>query len=165
MEYEQDFTEQYGDGINNWRGWTKNLVDSCIEDLPNDFHAFAVLHNNQAQRYFQPDDDETAFDFARRLNREAINMEATWFFSAMMVPGRTYDEGDEPPPIDADDRDSLIEALNEGDLKMGVCWFSRGRCNPTVEEAGMITYLEEDGYDCVTGAIDAEHNPFDEVLK
>lgn len=165
VEYEDDFATQYGDGENNWRGWTASLVASCVDDLPDNFHTFAVLHNKKSQRYYQPDGDETAYDFARRLNREALNMEATWFFSAMMVPGRTYSDGEEPPHVDADDPDSLIEALDNGVLQMGVCWFSRGYCNPTVEEAGMITYDEEKGIQNVTGGISPEHNPFHGVLE
>lgn len=165
VDYDQEAMVQYSNGENNWRHWTDMLVESCIDDLPDDFQAFAVLHNDTSQRFFQPDDDETAFDFAKRLNREALDMEASWFFSAMMVPGRTYDEDATPPPIDPDNRDDLIQALDEGILQMGVCWFSRGYCRPMVEEAGMLRYDHTtDSVDHVRGAIEPEHNPFHNVL-
>ena len=172
-EYEPDFAAQYGDGVNNWKGWTDMLVESCVSDLQNEeFAAFAVLHNPRAQRFFKPDDDETAFDFANRLNREALDMEATWIFSAMFVPGRTYSEDEVPPVVDADNRDELQRALEEGVLHMGICWFSRGVCDeivkgvkPVVEEAGMITYNQDtEEIEQTRGAIEPEHNPFHNVL-
>lgn len=46
----------------------------------------AVLQCSDERRIFTPDDDETNNMFIKRLHREAKQMEAEWFFIAMLGP-------------------------------------------------------------------------------
>jgi hypothetical protein len=153
-------------GIDNFNHFTNAHIQSCVDALnESEFTAFSVLHNAKEERYFQPDDDETAYHFATRLKREAATMCATWVFIALVTPGRTYDQEDEDliEPIDPDNRKQVNDLIESGVLQVSVCWYSDYNENgERHRRSGMINL--DNPAEQVEGDIDAEHNPFHDVL-
>lgn len=155
-------------GINNFNGFVDAHVRRSKEasHKPSGFHAFSTLHNPTEQRHYHPDDDETAQQYASRLAREASEMQATWFYTAMLAPGRAYMEGETPPEVDADNPDELAAALESGLLHLSICWFAQSNeQDPPFRRSGIIV-LDEEGHatDEVEGEIDADCNPFHFVM-
>lgn len=140
-------------------------IDAHTEDF---FTPRAVLANSNEWRYFHGEDDEVPADFARRMNREANAMSAHWSFVAMVSPARAVLPGQtEPPPIDPDDDDAVLAALQDGTLQHGVCWTAASVTNGPLEYRGGIIYLDIDGKpgNEVHGEMDANmDDPFTEVL-
>jgi len=153
-------------GLDNFHKFTNALVEQCTDTVEqSEFTAFGILHNAVHERYFYPDDDETAYHFAARLKREASDMAATWCFAAVMTPGRTYDADDEDllEPIDPDNKEQVADLLAAGVLQVGVCWYSEiheGELRH--RRSGMI--MVDNPEEQVEGDIEAEHNPFHYVL-
>lgn len=125
-----------------------------------EFSPFAVLRNDARQRIFLADGDETPDAWAKRLHREATDMDASWFFVALLSPGRTY-EGDRPEDIPRTDAD-IDAALDDGRLKIALAWLAVGDDG---DRAGLIS-LDDKGMpgECTEGEIDGEGNPFMQVL-
>lgn len=153
-------------GRDNFNHFTNAHLDSCVDQIKaEEFTAFSILHNPREERYFQPDDDETAYHFAARLKREAQDMKATWMFVALITPGRTYDQDDDDliEPIDPDNRKQVNDLIEAGVLQVSVCWYSDfNESGERHRRSGMINL--EDPAEQVEGDIEAEHNPFHEVL-
>lgn len=153
-------------GRDNFNHFTNAQIQSCVDAInDSEFTAYSILHNVQEERYFQPDDDETAYHFAARLKREAKAMAATWMFVALITPGRTYDQEDEDliEPIDPDNRKQVNDLIEAGVLQVSVCWYSDYNENgERHRRSGMIDL--DNPAEQVEGDIDAEHNPFHEVL-
>lgn len=153
-------------GLDNFHKFTNALVKQCADNLEqSEFHAFGILHNKTAERYFYPDDDETAYHFAGRLHREAQDMSATWCFAAVLTPGRTYDSDDEDllEPIDPDNREQISDLLSAGVLQLGACWYSEiHEKDVRHRRSGMI--MMDNPEEQVEGDINEEHNPFHHVL-
>lgn len=164
-------TEQahYTSGRNNFMGFVDAQVRRCYERAEGPgFHAFSTLHSTVEQRHYHPDDDETAPQYASRLSREAKDMSATWFFTAMLAPGRAYDPSEgEPPDIDPDNPEELAAAIASGAVHMSICWFAQcNENNESFRRSGIII-LDEDGHpsSSAEGQIDAAANPFHDVLE
>jgi len=153
-------------GLDNFHKFTNALIEQCADSVEqSEFTAFGILHNATHERYFYPDDDETAHHFAARLRREAQDMTATWCFAAVMTPGRTYDADDEDllEPIDADNKEQISDLLAAGVLQVGVCWYSEIHEDAVRHRrSGMI--MVDNPEEQVEGDIDEEHNPFHHVL-
>jgi hypothetical protein len=158
--------QQTSTGLDSFHKFTNALIEGCTDSLEQGaFTAFGVLHNATHERYFYPDDDETAYHFAARLKREASMMTATWCFAAVMTPGRTYNSTDEDllEPIDPDNREQISDLLAAGILQVGVCWYSEiHEDDVRHRRSGMI--MADNPEEQVEGDIDAEHNPFHQIL-
>lgn len=155
-------------GRNNFNGFVDAHVRRSKDATrkPSGFHAFSTLHSNSEQRHFHPDDDETASQYASRLAREATEMQATWFYTAMLAPGRAYTDGEDPPDVDADNPDELAAALEAGILHLSICWFAQdNEEDPPFRRSGIIV-LDEEGHPVsdIEGEIDADSNPFHHVM-
>lgn len=155
-------------GRNNFDGFVDAHVrrSKAAALKPSGFHAFSTLHSSTEQRHFHPDDDETASQYASRLAREANDMQATWFYTAMLAPGRAYVDGEDPPDVDADDPEALTAALESGVLHLSICWYAEdSEEDPPLRRSGIIV-LDEAGHPAseVEGEIDADSNPFHYVM-
>lgn len=155
-------------GINHFNGFVDAHVQRSKEQTYSEhgFHAFSTLHNPTEQRHFHPDDDETAHQYAERLAREAKDMQATWFFTAMLAPGRAYSGDEVPPDIDADNPQELAAAIESGVLRLSICWYAQDdEESPPFRRSGIIT-LDSDGHpeSSIEGEIDADSNPFHYVM-
>lgn len=155
-------------GVNNFNGFVDAHVRRSKDAThkPSGFHAFSTLHNTTEQRHYHPDDDETANQYASRLNREAQEMGATWFYTAMLAPGRAYTEEESPPEIDADNPEELAAAIEAGVLHLSICWFAQSNeQDPPFLRSGIIV-LDSDGHPIseIEGEIDADSNPFHNVM-
>jgi hypothetical protein len=168
LTYTQEQTH-FTAGVNNFNGFVDAHVRRSRDasHKPKGFHAFSTLHNRTEQRHYHPDDDETAQQYAGRLAREATEMDASWFYTAMLAPGRAYSEGDEPPDVDPDDPEALAEALSSGILQLSICWYAQSNeQDPPLRRSGIIV-LDKDGHATemqVEGEIDADNNPFHHVM-
>lgn len=151
------------DGRTNFDEFTELLVTVCVEQLEqNQFFAFAVMNTETQQKFFRPDDDETAFHFADRLHREAAQMSATWLFTAMFAPSRTYPEGADLSDINPNDVQQVKAALDAGDLKMSVCWYSHA-IDEGRQRSGMV-HVTDGSIEKIEGRVEPQHNPFHQVL-
>lgn len=129
-----------------------------------EFHAFSVLHSPELWRFFRPDPDETAYEYAVRLARESEQMKAIWFFNAMVAPGRALDDPGLVPNIDPDDIEAIETALEAGNLVMSLCWYAEGEEG---ENRSGIIHLTQDGIPTgteVEGQMDQETNPYKDVM-
>lgn len=151
------------DGRTNFDEFTDTLVEECIEHIEQqNFFAFAVLNTDRQQRFFRPDDDETAFHFAARLQREAKQMTATWLFTAMLAPARSYEPGDDLSDVDPNDPAQVQHALDTGKLRMGVCWFAH---NKEQDQQRSGFFSTENPEEAMEGHVEAAHNPFNDVME
>jgi len=83
----------------------------------------ALVANQEKQRIFIPDDDETLGQFVDRMHREAKAMDATWTFIAQRtLVGSSYG-----PPVDVSDDEAVNEAIKEGLLHLGLLWYAEQR--------------------------------------
>lgn len=157
--------ERFTTGRNNFMGFVDAQILRCHERAEGPgFHAFSTLHSRSEQRHYHPDDDETAPQYAKRLAREAQEMHATWFFTAMLAPGRAYDpDQGEPPDIDPDDPEQLQEALASGLVHLSICWFAESTDDNLIR-SGIIILDDGKPVHSVEGQIDPEANPFQYVL-
>lgn len=134
---------------------------------PFHFQAFSVLHAPDRHRVFVPDDDETVLDYRERLRREAKRMEATWLYTVMLAPGRSYDSDENVESIDPNDAKELGAALRSGALSLCLCWFAEMiEQDETKQRAGII-HLSDRGVpgESVEGEVDEDKNPFHHVLR
>lgn len=156
------------EGVANWNRFVDTLlVTSRSASRSDEFEPFSVLHNETTRRHFEPDADETVIDYRRRLAREASEMKATWFFTAMLAPGRAYSPDEEvATTVDPDNLAELSEAIESGELSVCICWYAEMRENGQVRRRAGIIRVSEDGRAgaAVEGQIDDEHNPFHTVL-
>lgn len=129
-----------------------------------DFAPFAVLSNPHAEWYFEGEDDELPADFARRLQREATQLGATWLFVAMVAPGRAVYKDDEKPAPIGDDVASIEAALINGELDLCICWSSAS--NEDQRTRAGIMYLDDDGQIAseIEAPLNPDTDPFREVL-
>lgn len=169
VAYTEAQKDKLNAGVANWNRFVDTLIvtsrTSCRQD---EFEPFAVLHNPEVRRHYTPDADETVIDYRRRLGREAAEMKATWFFTAMMAPGRAYDPDEgTPEAVNPDDPAELADALDSGDLEVCICWYAEMRENGLVRRRAGIIRVDEEGNagKAVEGQIDDEHNPFHTVLE
>lgn len=94
-------SEEYLDVINGKVEFeafvAKNIENSRLtyDDDPDEFDPVAVLHCPSGTRVFLPDEDETNEMYMSRLQREAVEFEATWFFIAMVCPAAVCTDRDE----------------------------------------------------------------------
>lgn len=155
-------------GVDNFHSFVDALVNRSKEICSEGegFTPFSVLHNSEKQRLFHPDDDETAPNYAARLNREARDMDATWMFTAMLAPGRAYPLSEDRESFDPDDSDGIRDALIRGDLDICICWYAQMR-EGVMHERGGIVPLDDNNNpgDGVEGVIDSDTNPYYEVLN
>lgn len=156
-------TGTLGDTFNTW---LQPLIDITWQKALQDDHldAFAVLASDNTQRIFSSDADETVDHWAARLHREAVNMQATWFFLAMTSPARSFQDGDDVAHI-SPTTEQIEAALDAGVLDLAVCWVAvRDDSAGSEKLAGMIR-LNEMGLplDMVRGEFTAD-NPFAGVL-
>lgn len=154
-------------GRNNFMGFVDAQVRRCHDQAENaKFHAFSTLHNKTEQRHYHPDDDETAPQYAERLAREALEMDASWFFTAMLAPGRAFNPDEESPPeIDADNPEELKAALESGLVRMSICWFAQSNEGAPERRSGIIVLNEHlTPESSIEGEIDADNNPFHYVM-
>ena len=155
-------------GRNNFNGFVDAQVRRCHERAHRGgFHAFSTLHNKVEQRHYHPDDDETAAHYAQRLTREAQEMDASWFFTAMLAPGRAFNpDEEEPEEIDPDDPVALQAALDAGLVRMSICWFAQSNDDRQPFCRSGIIILDDamEPESAVEGEIDAENNPFHYVM-
>jgi hypothetical protein len=156
-------------GRDNFNRFVEANLESCRADAAHEhgFHSFSALSSHDKQRHFRPDDDETPVDYAKRLARESAQMDATWYFTAMVAPGRSFTGEVTPQDLDLDDLDAIDRALNDGELSVGICW-SAG-CREVAESAyrGGILYLDADGLVAneVEGELDPSTDAFHAILE
>jgi hypothetical protein len=130
-----------------------------------EFNPFAVLRSAERQRIFLADADETPDAWAARLHREATDMNAVWFYVALLSPGRVY-EGDQPESIERTE-DAIDAALDDGRLSLGLAWLAvRRDTDGEANRAGLIA-LDQDGKpgENTEGVLDPDGNPFAHVLE
>lgn len=164
--YGNDFTEVTR-GVTHWNNFVDGLllVSRSSAAKPGEFQPWAVLHSPTVQRTFVPDGDETVTQFATRLKREAEDMQATWFFTAILSCGRAYNSEDSPPNIDPDNEDELQEALDRGEIEVAICWYAEmHEKSKQQHRAGIIGFTDGVPNQGIEGDIDAEKNPFHWVL-
>jgi hypothetical protein len=132
-----------------------------------DFMPFAALVSPETLRYFEGEDDEVPADFARRLHREAVSMEATGVFVAMVAPARAvYKEDPTPVPIDDDSVEAIQEAIVNGDLDLCVCWTANGIDEGNHRSRAGLMYLDDEGGigQEIEAPVNPETDPFHGVL-
>jgi hypothetical protein len=149
--------------------FVEGMVVTCKTQAginPKAFPAFAVLVGGNCRRYFRPDDDETAWQWAERLHREALAMNAEWVFVALCAPARIYNTGDVLAPIDPNDPTQLKEALSTGEISLGLCWFAERHDDTHRVRRGGVIGLSPHGSptDVTEGDVDEDKNPFARVL-
>lgn len=94
-------SEEYLDVINGkveFEAWVEdNLgkIRDTYNDDPAEFDPVALLHCPNGTRVFLPDDDETNEMYMSRLQREAVQFEATWFCIGMVAPAAVCADRDE----------------------------------------------------------------------
>ena len=146
----------------------RQQLDRCrAEASEGEFTPQAVLANTDEYRYFHGEDDEVPADFARRLQREAKQMNAHRAFVALVAPARALMPGQAAPEIDPDDLESVSEALISGALQLGVCWTASSFNEAGQSYMGGIIYLDDLGMPAgeVSGDMDPDiADPFLEVL-
>lgn len=145
----------------------RTFLDNCRRDAvtSDDFTPRAVLVNTDEQRIFHGEGDEAPVDFANRLQREAIAMNAHWMAVALVCPARAIMPGQTPPDVAVDDLDAIYSALEEGELSMGICWTAH---RVGGEYHGGIIHLTDDGRpgEEVEGVMDESiEDPFRRVLS
>ena len=87
----------------------------------------ALVANEEVQRIFIPDDDETLRQFVERMHREAVAMGATWTFVARRAMVASFGDTDEGYSRDLDDPENWERAVAEGLVKLGVQWYAERR--------------------------------------
>lgn len=92
-----------------------------------DVQPIALLANQDTQRIFTPDDEETVAEFIKRLNREAHSMGAVWTFYACKTQV-AFEEVDADAEVsDADNAEDVQAALAEGRMTDGILWYAERR--------------------------------------
>lgn len=154
-----------------FEAFLRSRLDDCRAEASrdSDVEPQAWLASSDEHRKFLGEDDETPGDFARRLQREAEQMDAHWSFVAMVSPARVILPGQTAPPdVDSDDADAVAAALESGELSLGICWTAASKTSGEVIVRGGIIYLDEDGHPTseVHGDMDKDlDDPFTEVLR
>lgn len=164
--YGDDFTDVTR-GVTHWNTFVDGLllVSRSAAAKPGEFQPWAVLHSPNMQRTYVPDADETVVQFSERLRREAHDMGATWFFTAILSCGRAYNSDEDPPTIDPDNIDELQDALDRGEIEVAICWYAELReGGDTKHRAGIIGFTDGAPNQGIEGDIDADKNPFHYVL-
>lgn len=156
-------------GEQNFNEWVEVMLEVTREAAasPLGFHPIAMIHSQEQQRRFAPDEDDTVPSFAQRLGRESRAMNGTWLFVAVESQGRVYPVDEEPPPpVDASDVTEIQHALDAGTLQAGICWVASIREPGVSADRGGIMYLGSEG---VTGEdegeLDTSTNVFQAVLE
>lgn len=128
------------------------------------FKTFAVLVSSDARRYYRARDDESVGEFAKRLHSEAISMNARWSFVAMLAP---YAVGDIPGDVETTSMSSIIDAVDTGALRMGICFFSEknDESGNKTQRSGVIE-LDKSGtpQGILAGSVPAQGNPFTTIM-
>lgn len=153
-----------------FEGFIRAHVTECRRlATQNKMVPLAWLANMDEHRLFHGEDDEVPADFARRLHREATQMNAHWSFVALIAPARAILPGQtEPPMIDPDDLSAVREGIESGQLSVGICWTAGSVDNGPLEYRGGIIYLDMHGQpgDQVEGEMDSDiEDPFTQVLN
>lgn len=89
-------------------------IRSAYDEDPDNFDPIGILHTPEGKRVFLPDDDETNEMFMLRLQREATEFQATWFFIGMIAPAAVCADRDEAVGGNFVMQDSL-------------CWYAEAR--------------------------------------
>lgn len=93
--------EEYLDVINGkveFEAFVEKHLDNVratYNEDPAEFDPVAVLHCPEGTRVFLPDEDETNEMYMSRLQREAVEFQATWFFVGMVAPAAVCADRDE----------------------------------------------------------------------
>ena len=127
------------------------------------FKTFAVLVSSDVKRFFRANDGETVEQFAARLRGEAISMNARWSYVAMLAP---YAVGNVPPDVRSEDMSSILGAVEDGILSMGICFFAeRGADEKRIKRSGVIE-LDKTGspISMMSGDVPADGNPFTSIM-
>lgn len=87
----------------------------------------AIVANQDKQRIFIPDDDETLGQFVERMHREAKKMKAIWTFIAKRTMVARVADGLDDDDTDVTDSDKWQEILDAGLAQLGVIWYAERR--------------------------------------
>jgi len=88
----------------------------------------ALIANDEQQRIFTPDDDETLGQFVERVHREAVAMEATWMFVAKRTMVANLGSAVEVDrDVDVTNSDEWEKAVAAGIIRLGVLWYAERR--------------------------------------
>lgn len=157
-----------GTGATNFDGFVDAHTQHATErTLSHEgFQAVSYLHSLDELRKFAPDNDETAPQYAARLAREAKLMQATWFWTGMIAPGRATDPAQATKTFDADNMVAVQAGLEAGVLKLAICWCAANiETVPTSRRSGLIFLDEEDrAINAIEGALNGQNNFFHAVL-
>jgi hypothetical protein len=146
--------------------WLQKCRD--LAETDDDFTPFAVLSNAMIERYFEGEDDEVPADFARSLQREARQMNASWFFVAMVAPARAVYRDEETPKQIGGDLGEIQAALMSGDLDLCVCWTTTSaELGGQRRSRAGIMYLDDEGRigQEIEAPLNPDTDPFNEVLR
>lgn len=142
----------------------KKMQDSTmLATSIGNFKTFAVLMSSDMKRFYRADDGETVEMFAARLRGEAISMNARWSFVAMLAP---YAMGDIPAGVEARDMNSILDGVENGLLRMGICFFAeKSQGTDRARRSGVIE-LDKEGspLGIISGNTAADGNPFTSVM-
>lgn len=116
-------------GLEAFNGFVDEMlraVQMAYAMAEGDVGAIAVLANSETMRMFVPVDEETVQNYIDRLNEEAKQMNAHWFFlaRATKVGSHLVDRGE---MHDATQAKVIEEAHDQGELQDGLFWYAERR--------------------------------------
>jgi len=116
-----------------FRDYHIRRAEKLFESNRGEVDPMIALGNENEQRIFEADDDETMMDMFLRLQREATRMEATMVFIAM----RLY-ASHGVLDINGLDGDEIRTAVAEGKLQESYCWYAEQTTNDGPQRASGI---------------------------